>query len=627
MNKIKRNAKIGICIAIVLMLLSGIVASAIQTNGYTVKMKELAFETDEGWTMAAYLMVPENASAETPAPAVIVSHGYENNKEIHDAFWVELARRGFVVLAIDQPSHGDSENTEAVYLDGVYYRVMQARGVYQAALMLSRLEYVDPAKIGATGHSMGGLSITYAIEQENENGTHLISSVLFNSQNPNYVDGNGNFVNYYGDRDLGIIAGVHDDFFFTSMSENGEYLYSPYFMESATAQSVLHFGKDPSGLEVREADTYYYETLEDGQEHLRVIYRPDIIHAGAHFSKTATAMMMEYFDTSLGAPIKLDSSDQIWQWKEAFNFVGVIGFVLFIINLAIILARTEYFSEICASNEVVAPRTVNGKAGKIWFWGGLSVCMIIATISYIPLLRWGTRINLVSQVETIGKGVWSTFCGLILILFMFCYYYFYGKKNGFNSDEVGIKLSVKKALKTVLLAVIVAISAYGCVFVVHYLFTTDFRLWTLCIKAFNRDKIPYILEYVWLFLIFYISSSVATNCFNYNTIGGKYGNAIINGLFTAAPAIILVAYTYIYYEINDTMSPIIASNGNTTIPISSITVTGLHIIWLIPLVLILFAAPLISRAIYRKTKNPYIAGIITAIVVCIMGVTNTHIPL
>ena len=109
MEKTKKRAKIFLCVAIALMLLSGIVVDFVQTDGGNVDISRLAFETDEGYTMSANLYVPSNATAETPAPAVVTSHGAYNNKEMQDANCVELSRRGYVVLAIDQPGHGNTD--------------------------------------------------------------------------------------------------------------------------------------------------------------------------------------------------------------------------------------------------------------------------------------------------------------------------------------------------------------------------------------------------------------------------------------------------------------------------------------------------------------------------------------
>ena len=47
MEKVKKQAKIWLCIGIALMLLASIVVSAVQTNGGKVDMQELMFETDQ----------------------------------------------------------------------------------------------------------------------------------------------------------------------------------------------------------------------------------------------------------------------------------------------------------------------------------------------------------------------------------------------------------------------------------------------------------------------------------------------------------------------------------------------------------------------------------------------------
>ena len=248
MEKVKKQAKIWLCIGIALMLLCCIVVSTVQTSAGKVTMKELSFETDSGYLMSAYLFVPDSATPENPAPAVVTSHGYLNNKEMTDANYVELARRGFVVLAIDQPDHGDSEVDESFF-------ILAPDGVYQGVLAVSRLPYVDTSRIGITGHSMGGWSTNAAIRADNENETQLIAAALIHCNDPMVTDDAGNYANRYGSRDVGVIAVQYDEFFHQWTDENGVARQAPYYMDSPTAQAFLYFGSDPTGLEKREAYT------------------------------------------------------------------------------------------------------------------------------------------------------------------------------------------------------------------------------------------------------------------------------------------------------------------------------------------------------------------------------------
>ena len=516
MEKTKKRAKIWLCIAIALMLLSGIVVSVIQTDGGKVDISELYFETDEGYTMCANLYVPENATAETPAPAIVASHGAYNNKEMQDANCVELARRGYVVLAIDQPSHGNTDVFPG------------SNGVYQGVLALSRMPYVDTTRIGVTGHSMGGMSCNNAVVQDNENGTNLIHAVVLNSADATYVDTTDtslsdeqstDYANIYGSRDVAIIACVYDEFFHKTTDENGNTLSAPYFMEGDNAQSFLYFGVDPTGLEPREADTIYTQEV-DGEETLRAIYRPPIIHPWSHFSARSTAFTIEFFEESLGAPNPIDSHSQVWQWKEAFNFVGLIGLAMFIINFTVLMLFTPTFASLRA-DKLAEPIKVADKAGLAWYWIGMIVSSIFAMVTYLPILTAGNAAD-VTAPSPYGVGLWAAACGLFAILSMVVCYFTYSKKRGFDLVERGVKMSLPNAGKTILLAIIVVVVAYGCVFFVDYFFASDFRIWTLGVKTFNADKIwVSLFPYLPLFLIFYVASSVSVNAFNFNTVGGS----------------------------------------------------------------------------------------------------------
>ena len=170
----KKFAKRLLCIGIVLMLLSMIVVSAVQTNFGKVTIKQLTIETDAGWMMDADLYIPDNATAENPAPAIITSHGNYNNKEMQDANFVELARRGYVVLNVDHPNHG---NSETLIGEDTVSNIKLFTGVYPGAQLLSRLPYVDKERIGFTGHSAGGITTT-VLGWDNEAEERLISSVI-----------------------------------------------------------------------------------------------------------------------------------------------------------------------------------------------------------------------------------------------------------------------------------------------------------------------------------------------------------------------------------------------------------------------------------------------------------------
>ena len=104
---LKRNP-FWLALSLVLMLMSAIVASAVQTNAGTIAVKDMRWETPSGQMISALLFKPDAATADSQAPAIIVSHGWWNNREMQDANYVELARRGYIVVSIDMYGHGNS---------------------------------------------------------------------------------------------------------------------------------------------------------------------------------------------------------------------------------------------------------------------------------------------------------------------------------------------------------------------------------------------------------------------------------------------------------------------------------------------------------------------------------------
>ena len=94
-------------------------------------------------------MCRNNATAKTPAPAIVTSHGWYNNREMQDMNFVEYARRGYVVMSIDMYGHG---NSDTLYTPEI---APHATGMTDAVKLMAALPYVDKTKIGITGHSNG----------------------------------------------------------------------------------------------------------------------------------------------------------------------------------------------------------------------------------------------------------------------------------------------------------------------------------------------------------------------------------------------------------------------------------------------------------------------------------------
>ena len=90
-------------LAVLLVILFGCMFAAdnIQRGGGSIAVTEGWIVTDVGNLMYK-LYTPETATAENKAPGVLLLHGYQNDHETCAAYAIELARRGAVVLALDE---------------------------------------------------------------------------------------------------------------------------------------------------------------------------------------------------------------------------------------------------------------------------------------------------------------------------------------------------------------------------------------------------------------------------------------------------------------------------------------------------------------------------------------------
>ena len=590
----KRNCKFWVAVSLILCLISSLGASVLQTDFGSVDYHDMTFVTDSGHELDALLLVPENATVETPAPAIVVSHGWYNNREMQDLNYVEYARRGYVVMAISMYGHGDSE----VLADADYWTdANNANGLYDAVKHVARLPFVDSSRIGVTGHSNGALACREAVLQDHEG---LIAAALLVSNDAVYYDEEGNFYNQFGSRDAAIIACQYDEFFHR-VDGNAPRDY----IHQVTAQSFLNFGIDPAAGEVRTAGEFYRQDVE-GETAIRAIFNPAITHPWAHFSADCVAFGAEFFDLALDAPKDLSHTDQIWQWKAAFNALGILGFFSFVLSAAFALLDTAYFAELKGEGKPLP--ALEGKAKRRYYTTNLISALMSIVFYFIAfivgMLVWNSKFW--NQGPSRIIGLWSTLCALFTLWMT----HICNKKNPIDKQERGSRLPRGKLFKTVILSLTVVCAAFALVFISDYLFLTDYRLWCFAtIRAFSADLIPAILKFVPFWLVYYIAMSVSGNCYSYTEGKHSWGSCArqMFFVFLGPQIMIMVQYTKFFLSGKMVLDPI----------------TGIMGIWLFPIVLILPLSAFICHKIYKKTNNPYIGGIIMGIIACILTVTNT----
>ncbi|MFE1664958.1 alpha/beta hydrolase family protein [Microbacterium sp. P02] len=594
-----------LALSLVLMLVSAIVASAVQTNAGSVAIKDMRWETPSGQMISALLFTPDGVSADAKAPAIVVSHGWWNNREMQDANYVELARRGYVVVSIDMYGHG---NSSALINDQLE---LGGTGMYDVVKLVADLPYVDPEKIGVSGHSNGARAANFSVVLDNAADEQLIDAVFLVDNDPIYVDADGAYTNVYGTRDVGLVADQYDEFFFRSYSAEGTPLTPPRdYITTPNAQSFLNFGADPSGAEQRSADEFY---AEDSAE--RVVYTPAETHPWGTISQTTVASQLEFWEKTFGAPTPIDAGAQVWQVKETATAFGLVGFGIFLVAFTRALLGTRAFAGLKLTEE--RQLAASTRTGLAWFWGGLVVSALFSGWSYVwlsqqPVMQ-GIAFNAVPSIFTQGAvffiAVWAAINGIVGLIIMVVSYFAFGRRNSVDLRARGVLPGWKKFFHGIGLGAVTVAAAFAIVFVLDYFFKTDFRFWVVAVKAFDADKLWIALLYVPFFLVYFLANSVAINGFNRFTLRGKeWLNTLVLAVANSLAPIVLVVVQYVTFFVT-----------GETIP----GFGGIFSIWLFPVILILAVSAVISRKIYRATGNPYIGGFINAAVVTIMSVTNT----
>jgi len=159
-----RRSKAPLVFIICLLVLIGasLLASRVQQNFGTVVVSNVSYLNYNGINIRAKLLKPLSAKTSHPAPGIVYIHGYQNNRETSDAYSIELARRGIVVLEIDAIGRGNSGipgRLDDPDFDPTY-------GGKTSLDYLLSLPDVDPDRIGLMGHSLGA-EMVYEMALEN----------------------------------------------------------------------------------------------------------------------------------------------------------------------------------------------------------------------------------------------------------------------------------------------------------------------------------------------------------------------------------------------------------------------------------------------------------------------------
>jgi|KBSMisStandDraft_5_1062788.scaffolds.fasta_scaffold59143_2 pimeloyl-ACP methyl ester carboxylesterase len=448
-------------LGVFLIVAGSTLASRIQTAD-GVRIEDIRFAGTGGTEMSALLYVPANATDKSPASGVLAVHGLVNSREMQDGFAIEFARRGYVVLALDQTGHGYSAPPAFANQwggpDGLKY--------------LRSLSFVDKNNIGLEGHSLGGAAVLSAALAYPHGYRSLI---LIGSTTAPPAAGSASFPH-----NAAYILGRYDEF--TPLMWGSMQFAKP----SPAADTLL--AKDVTttpklkldfGIKSDVAVGTLYGAVEDGTA--RQLYLPAVTHPGEHISTETIGDAADWFARTLKGGTPRPASDQIWYWKELGTLLGFAGFVSLLLGAFDLLLGLSFFKSL-----VHPPEPVRETHDRQW-WAALVLGGLIPGVAFLPLMILGGYLLPASPVfaQTFTNQVMTWALGTLLL--SFAALYFFRKKQAAFSTSWLPSLAIGLATMGI---------GYISLLLVDAFFQVDFRFWVVALKLMSPWQFKSFLFYL-----------------------------------------------------------------------------------------------------------------------------------
>ncbi|WP_066715203.1 alpha/beta hydrolase [Clostridium sp. Marseille-P299] len=586
-------------------------SSGILHDWGNISISTVELETQGGNKIVARVYKPDSATAETPAPTVIFTHGLTVNKESYAQYGLELARRGFVVITPDMLNHGDSEITGAeVYLAPT--EVNDAYGAYAAVRYAKTLNYVDQSQIGVAGHSAGGQAANNSVKMDNAEETPAISAIYLVSSDPVYTDTDGNWTNIYGARDFGIYYTLYDHVYFKGVDSNGQTMGVQEWLSSDSAKSLFAFGQDPSAFEgdqVIPGHTYFGEV--DGEQVFRRVNAAAEIHPKPQGGSNALAAICDFFQDAFVAPNYIVGQSQHYAALTVCNILGLLGVLMCCVFSVGCLTRSKFFAGLREGQNAVL-RPAPDKKGKVWFWilTILNCVFAFFSISAIFKLGYGYCCSTVFAQQTTNiYALWALLNGLFMLITSFASYALYARKNGATMSNWGLKISFVNLLKSILLAVIACAVVFVVVAIANNVFYVDYHYYLWGLKNIPLENLGVFFVYLPMYLIFGLAVSIALNSAYHCKIANEpeWVNDLFFAVMNTIPALVITFVGYYLYAKSGVKPFIFGSTYTYTYTINAIPVFPIAVI--------------LIRRLFKKCNNPYVPGIIAGILLCWLQVS------
>ena len=526
--KTKIGKPLAVFIVLILVMAGSMSAAyAVETDFGNIDVSSWQIETGEG-VITGKLYVPDTATVDSPAPAVLLIHGYQNDKDTSGTYALELARRGIVTLCIDAYGHGDTTiglaargytshklpNWDATVSGPERFLIMMSfstmdfytlpdvedsgmdssMGARLAWQVLAALPFVDADNMGVTGHSMGTWAAWSVAETyQNHKAVVLQCGELFPST---YYDSkNVSFNNV-----LLLQAKIEEFTAFTDYthSTNGLMETELRYHEFAGQDSPIDW------------DTTYGDFADGTARRIELL---NVNHRLVTVSREGIATTADWFASAFGVSLPISGDNQIAIWKEWLTLLGMLAALGSMLPLLVLLTKTKLFAPV-AQPLPSRPETLLPK--KKW-WKTALVAIGISALTYPFITQLGHGLVPVPEnifKMTVGNGIITWFFVLAVIAMLMLHRWRKrgaGKRMGVTLYDLGLasedrpdKLPWGVIGRSVLLAIILVGTVYLYAWIFALAYGVDFRfVWPL-LRPFSGSRGWQLLVYLPFYLLFFL---------------------------------------------------------------------------------------------------------------------------
>ena len=609
-----RARKRHLFIPLLVILLSSLLASQIQTSGGRVKVQDIKIPTHNGQWVVADLYKPRSATSENPAPLVVVIPGFQRSKEALANIAIELSRRGIVVILIDPYAQGfSSASMSRIAATTEGYGMF---AVVDYAASTSNLNYIDKKRIGATGHSAGGNA---AIRGANYFGREAISTGQPSKLSSVFVSG---YVLTLRDdvlkdvrSNVGMSYAFYDEGAYRNEHKDGDMRTAPESLR------LVNSGFVDGEAKLKEVKLgHYYGDETRGT--LRVVHNEMVLHPFQPYITEATANQLEYFSRVFGEDGGLSSDDQIWYWKELLGLIALVAALVAVIPMGRLLLEVPYFKPLVHALPEALPRP-QGK-GKILFWSLFVLGALIACFSYIPMAELSQKLFVAASTrqqtwffpQRMNNAVmlWAVFNGIVGYLMFWLSYRYFGKKGGVSPKMWGVSTNRSELWRTLVLAFALFLFFFFVLFLVYYFLHVDYRFLFMGVRTFQPALLVLLAMYAPIMFIFFLSNSLRVNAAMRVKGQAEWKSMLVSGIANSLGLMLIVMVQYLTFAIT---GMVYWTDG------------WLYVNLLFAVVPMMFVLPYFNRYFFRMTGKIYLGPMTTCLIFVMFLISNTviYIPL